>query len=478
MQSRILILVLCGLLLIGGAAATVLPPDLQFFIGPPLRTDAGRLIGPLALAMAGLLGAWGITAGMRANSRLAGQIRNLASTGASGRLEVGGACSLLPGAVNELIERAQAEIAAAQTRAKELEIQLKVATAERQHAEAIIYSISDAVLVTDPFDEIVLANDSAAKTFSFDLQAAQRAPVQRVLRDETMIQLIRDMRQSDSRSGRRIVEHKVATPVGERTFKLTLSCVAQRGNAGTGVVAVLHDVTREKEVAEMKNDFVSNVSHELRTPLASIKAYAEMLIDGEAENDKVRQEFYEVIHNEANRLGRLIDNILNISRIESGLIKMNKKPVSLMVILKEAAEVIAPQARQKNITLVEDISPAFYQTLADRDMLYESVLNLLSNAVKYTPEGGRITIQTTVDESRKKVTARISDTGVGIPAKDLPFVFDKFYRCDANNRMAKGTGLGLSLVKHIVENVHHGRIFVESQVGKGSTFGFELDLIE
>jgi two-component system phosphate regulon sensor histidine kinase PhoR len=111
-------------------------------------------------------------------------------------------------------------------------------------------------------------------------------------------------------------------------------------------------------------------------------------------------------------------------------------------------------------------------------MLYQSVLNLLSNAVKYTPEGGTITASTTVDEAKKKVIAKIADTGVGIPPKDLPFVFDKFYRAEANNRMAKGTGLGLSLVKHIIETVHHGKVVLESTVGKGSIFGFELAMAE
>src|SRR5690606_29857543 len=134
-------------------------------------------------------------------------------------------------------------------------------------------------------------------------------------------------------------------------------------DAPAGVVAVLHDMTREKEIAQMKNDFVSNVSHELRTPLASIKAYVEMLIDGEADDEKTQREFYEVIQNEANRLSRLIDNILNISRIESGLVKINKQPLSLMVVIKEALEVMAPQARTKQIKLVEQLTPAFYQTL-------------------------------------------------------------------------------------------------------------------
>jgi two-component system phosphate regulon sensor histidine kinase PhoR len=259
---------------------------------------------------------------------------------------------------------------------------------------------------------------------------------------------------------------------------VTLSCVAPRPDRPAGVVAVLHDMTKEKEVAQMKNDFVSSVSHELRTPLASIKAYVEMLIDGEATDPKTQGEFYDVIHNEANRLGRLIDNILNISRIEAGLVKTTKKPLSVVVVLKEAMEVIVPQARQKSITLVENLSPSFYQTLADRDMIYESVLNLLSNAVKYTPEGGRVSVQAEVDEARRKVRVRISDTGVGIPPKDLPCLFDKFFRSESNSRMAKGTGLGLSLVKHIIEGVHQGRVFVESELGKGSTFGFELDLTE
>jgi two-component system phosphate regulon sensor histidine kinase PhoR len=220
------------------------------------------------------------------------------------------------------------------------------------------------------------------------------------------------------------------------------------------------------------------VSHELRTPLASIKASVEMLIDGEARDSKAQREFYDVIQNEANRLGRLIDNILSIARIESGLVRVTRQPQSLTVIVKDAIEVIAPQAKQKQIALTERLTPVFYQTSADRDMLHQAVLNLLSNAVKYTPVGGSISAEVDVDEAARKVIVRIIDTGVGIPPKDLPFVFDKFYRAEANSRMASGTGLGLSLVKHIIETVHHGRMLLESQVGKGSTFGFELDLCE
>jgi len=478
---RVTLILVSGLMLLGGGfLALSLAPAAEREIGQFIRIRPDRMEAVVLFLCAGVVGLAGTFSFYMACRRLIRRLREARSEGLLRRLDSPHrALTPLVDAVNAVIESASQEISQAQLHAKELEIQLKVATAERQHAEAIIYSISDAVLVTDPFDEVVLANDCAARVFNFDLGWASRCPIEKVIHDEKMISLIKEMRQSDSRTGRRIVEHRIKSGSGgDRVYRVTLSCVAGRSNQPAGVVAVLHDMTKEKEVAEMKNDFVSNVSHELRTPLASIKAYAEMLIDGEASDDRTRSEFYEVIQNEANRLGRLIDNILNISRIESGLTKINKVPLSLMVLLKEAVEVIAPQAKQKQINLVEQISPAVYQTLADRDMLYESILNLLSNAVKYTPEGGTVTVQTVVDESRKKVAARVSDTGVGIPPKDLPFVFDKFYRSEANNRMAKGTGLGLSLVKHIIETVHHGRVFVESEVGKGSTFAFELDLVE
>jgi two-component system phosphate regulon sensor histidine kinase PhoR len=313
--------------------------------------------------------------------------------------------------------------------------------------------------------------------------------VRKLVQDAKILELIRQMRKEGGRGGRRVVEHEVNSGESKRTYKVTLSTVADKLEHGedmpanadgevAGVVAVLHDVTHEREIAQLKNDFVSNVSHELRTPLASIKAYVELLIDGEAQDEATKREFYEVIQNEANRLGRLIDNILNISKIESGLVKVDRKPQSLTVVVKDAIEVILPQAERKRITVREQLTPVFYQASADRDMLYQAVLNLLSNAVKYTPEGGEVRVETSVDEVRRKVITRITDTGVGIPPKDLPFIFDKFYRAEANSRMAPGTGLGLSLVKHIVETVHRGRLFVESQTGKGSCFGFELDLCE
>lgn len=380
--------------------------------------------------------------------------------------------------VNQMMMSIRARMNELARKVRELEIQLKVVQLERDHAESILHSISDAVLVTDPWDELVLANESAARALGFDIPEEGRPPIDQILKDPKLITLIREMRASRSSGSRKVVEHSIQNNGQERTYKITLSCLAGDRQDASGVVAVLHDITREAEIARMKNDFVSHVSHELRTPLASIRAYIEMLIDGEATDAKQQAEFYEVIQNEANRLGRLIDNILDISRIESGIVKVNKQPLSLTVVIKEAIEIITPQAIGKNITIQENIAPAIYQVLADKDMIHRAILNLMSNAVKYTPEGGRISVLTDVNEVEKRITVKISDTGVGIPPKDLPHVFDKFYRVEANNRMAKGTGLGLSLVKQIVETVHHGKVSVESVVGQGSTFSIELSLCE
>lgn len=379
-------------------------------------------------------------------------------------------------ALNDGFTAAEQTVASALTQVKELQIQLKVATGQRRQAQAIIYSINDAVLVTDSFDEMLLANEAASRTLGFDLNSIDRKPLEEVIHDTGVIQIIRDVRASRNPNERRVVEHRMRRDGKDSIFKLTLSCITEANGEPAGVVSVFHDMTRENEISRLKNEFVSSVSHELRTPLASIRAYVEMLIDGEAQDEKTRNEFYDIIQNEAIRLGRLIDNILNISRIESGLVEIKKQPLSLMVIIKEAIEVITPQAKSRNIRVEEQLEPAFYQVTGDRDMLYQSVMNLLSNAVKYTSDNGTVTVRTTVDEEAQQVTVRVIDTGVGIPAKDVPFVFDKFYRVEANKGVAKGTGLGLSLVKNMIETVHKGRMFVESEVGRGSCFGFTLQL--
>jgi len=362
-----------------------------------------------------------------------------------------------------------------QSELKDLEIRSQLAERERQHTEAILYSLRDAVVVVDGSDRVLMANGPAARLFGFDPETVRHEPLAEAVgaAHAEFVELLRQSRRSRTEATKRELQFLQ----GDRphTYETIISCVQTEGKV-SGVVAVLHDITREKEVAQMKNDFVSHVSHELKTPLASITAYSEMLADGEADDEETRKEFYGVIQSQAQRLNRLIEDILNVSRIESGLIKVNKEPASLTILIEEQMQMIRSYADEKSITVTGGRPIVYDQVYVDKDMICQVIINLLSNAVKYTPAGGRVTIGTEVDEAAGFVRVAVTDTGVGIPEDEVGRVFDKFYRVAANNKQAKGTGLGLNLVKQIVEKVHGGRVFVTSKVGVGSTFGFELPL--
>lgn len=381
-------------------------------------------------------------------------------------------------ALNLAIDTCQQQVEDARSEKRQLEIQSRIAAAEKRQTEAIIFSISDAVIVTNRFDELVLANEAAEKLLGFRVDSSTRKPIDDVIDDGTLCKLITEMRKQEGSDHRKVAEHTFSQQGRSLTFEITLSRVPGPGSESAGVVAVLHDVTREKEIAQMKTDFVSSVSHELKTPLASIKAYIEMLVDGEVSDEKQQQEFYEIISTETDRLGRLIENILGISRIEAGVVKVARTPVSLTGLVRQVIDVVAPQAKLKGIELVDHLAPVFYQVEADQDMIYQAVMNLLSNAVKYTPENGTVTVRVGVDESRGLASVEVEDTGAGIPAEDLPHIFDKFYRVKANKKMAKGTGLGLTLVRHIIETVHEGKLSVTSDEGSGSTFTMELPVLQ
>ncbi len=360
---------------------------------------------------------------------------------------------------------------------EELQMQLRLSKRREKNTEAIIYSIRDAVIVIDELGKLLMANEVAGELFGFDFRKSQYKPLRELIgsdKDEFLDFLNHTSKSKGQAAKRDIVLSKEST---QRTYDCIVSCVYDQNQQPAGAVAVLHDITREKEVSKLKDDFVSHVSHELKTPLASITACSEMLVDGEADDEKTRKEFYEVIQNQATRLNRLIEDILNTSRIESGLMKINKEPLSLTILIEEQLQMIKNYAEEKNIKVIGQKPIVFDQVYVDRDMLSQVIVNLLSNAVKYTPAGGAVRIETEVDEVAGLARVRVTDTGVGIPEDEIKHLFEKYYRVSANNKQAKGTGLGLNLVKQIIEKLHNGRVFVTSQVGKGSTFGFELPLL-
>ncbi|MBW8041093.1 MAG: PAS domain-containing protein [Planctomycetes bacterium] len=365
-----------------------------------------------------------------------------------------------------------------QKQVNDLQIQIQLTQRQKGHIEAIIYSIHDAVVVIDEFDRLLMANEAAGSLFNFNFSTSQHKYIGELIGQSKseFADFLQQSRQNKAQPTRKEIEF---SENGEpKTFDCIVSCIYDQDRQICGAVAVLHDVTREKEIQQTKNDFVNHVSHELKTPLASIMAYSEMLADGEAKDSQTQQEFYSVIQSQAKRLNGLIEDILNISRIESGLIKVDKEPVSLTILIEEQLKMIKSYAREKGVSL-QDIGKSrvvFDQVFADKSMISQVIVNLLSNAVKYTPSGGSIKIETEVDETADIARLSVIDTGVGIPENEIEHVFDKFYRVSANEKQAKGTGLGLNLVKQIIEKVHDGRVFVSSKTGLGSTFGFELPL--
>jgi len=257
---------------------------------------------------------------------------------------------------------------------------------------------------------------------------------------------------------------------GGRFFSVRLVPINDSGDFK--MLLFLQDITEEKRVETIKKDFVANVSHELRTPLASIKGYSETLLDGGMDDETTLKEFLRVIDRHATRMARLIDDLLILSRLESHQMTIVSAPLDIRDLVLTTAKGFEKPALDKSIAMATDIPEGLPNVLGDRDRLEQVVVNLLDNAIKYTPAGGTVGVGAT--RSGEWVRVEIRDTGIGIPADDIPRIFERFYRVDkARSRELGGTGLGLAIVKHIMQG-HNGRLQVESTPGKGSVFSFSV----
>ena len=370
------------------------------------------------------------------------------------------------------------------------QIRWRRAAAESDQIKWIFSELADPILAIDNYDELLLANHTAENLLQIDANGAES----RLLSELVQCQKLVDLLTSTSRRktcGNRTDEIEITDEQGQsHWYRVTAtkllgsdetdnqehdlqegnpSGAAVAGASGSGgAVAVLRDIGDQKALQRRNAEFVSAVSHEMKTPLAGIKAYVEMLVDGDAEDEETQEEFLDVINSQADRLQRLIDNMLNLARIEAGVVNVSKQTQSLNELLEEALHVVQPAAEAKQIELLGDLSPMYLGVLADRDMLLQAAINLLSNAIKYTADGGRVALRSRMVDNQARF--EVQDTGVGLSEEDAQRVFEKFYRVKKDKTMASGTGLGLPLAKHIVEDVHGGQLTVKSTLGEGSTF--------
>jgi two-component system, OmpR family, phosphate regulon sensor histidine kinase PhoR len=359
-----------------------------------------------------------------------------------------------------------------------LEIRLRRNAARQKQLETILVNLPEPVLAINAFDELVLANSSAEKLFEIEEKTATGKPLARLLKCERLVDLLIETRRRKAPAQRTAEAELVDGAGNSRWFAMVARSLAldDRGGAfskpSPGAFAVLRDISELKTGQKRYAEFVSAVSHEMKSPLSGIKAYVELLADCDPADSTTREDFLNVIDSQANRLQRLIDNLLNIARIEAGVVEVSKKSISLNELLGEALDIVRPSAEAKHIRLAAEFSPMYLAVLADRDMLTQAAINLLSNAIKYTPEGGAVALRSRMIDD--EIAFEVNDTGVGLSEEDKVKVFEKFYRVKKDRGMAQGTGLGLPLAKHIVEDVHGGRIAVESTPGAGSVFTVSL----
>ncbi|MGE8206968.1 two-component system histidine kinase PnpS [Heyndrickxia sp. NPDC080065] len=238
-----------------------------------------------------------------------------------------------------------------------------------------------------------------------------------------------------------------------------------------GIITVLHDITEIRRLEKMRSEFVANVSHELKTPVTSLKGFAETLLDGAMNDPELTKSFLTIIHDESERLHRLISDILHLSKIEQHQLPFHPEPLNVIEVIYETVDTIQEQINKKQLHIHLPENKAIFIE-AERDRLQQIILNLVANAVTYTPEKGSIEIN--IVEKEEEIDLIVKDTGIGISKQDLPRIFERFYRIDkARSRNSGGTGLGLAIVKHLVES-HYGSIKVESVEGKGTQFTITL----
>ncbi len=375
--------------------------------------------------------------------------------------------------IHEFASKCAQQIDASEQLRASAEIRSRRARSERDQLSVILGGLPDPVLAVNHYDELVLANFSATRLFSIEDPDAENLPLADAVACEELIELIMDVRKRRTPVQRSIEFQWSHDESPMRWYRATcrnlhVSAEQEGNHTSTGAVVVLSDITGQKAVQKRNAEFVSAVSHEMKTPLSGIKAYVELLADGDAEDEETREEFLGVINSQADRLQRLIDNLLNLARIEAGVVNVDKQQCSLNEILEEAREILRPAADQADLELTSELSPMYLGIVADRDLVLQTAINLISNAIKYTAAGGCVTLRSRLVAN--EVCFEVQDTGVGLSPEDSDRVFEKFYRVPKDHHMASGTGLGLPLAKYIVEDVHGGRLEVHSVPDEGSTF--------
>jgi two-component system phosphate regulon sensor histidine kinase PhoR len=355
--------------------------------------------------------------------------------------------------------------------AARLEQSIATLTGERNRSAAILRSMVEGVAVIAPDGRVLFLNEAFCTALGVPAlpAAGESAPrLIEVIRNPELVSVVQRALAGEASAQ---TEVNVGAAGAQRHFAAIAAPVrhaAEESTLAAGAVLVLHEITELRRLERVRRDFVANVSHEFKTPLTAIQGFTETLLGGAIHDQANRARFLEIIRDHATRLARLTDDLLKLSSIEAGKLDFDFRPVNVGDLIESCVETTRLRADQKRLTLIVDYPDDLPAVRGDARRLAELLQNLLDNAVQYTPEGGRITVRAAPDGRWVRVS--VTDTGIGIPADQRQRIFERFYRVDsARSREVGGTGLGLAIARHLAE-AHGGRIEVQSEVGRGSTF--------
>ncbi len=364
------------------------------------------------------------------------------------------------------------------TMADSLQRQMNRISEDESRLKNVLDNMNSGVVMIDRNDTIVLLNRAAEEMLGAPAAELLGRGFGALKQHAELTELIGEC----MKERRYIREELMFYYPEERIVEIHLAPLANAGGESAGIVIVLHDITAIRRLERVRSEFVANVSHELKTPISAVKGFAETLLAGAMNDPETAESFLRIILDESDRLDRLIGDILELSKIESKRVQLRFSPIHMSSFVSKTIDMLRAESAKKGIALQMDVAEDMYVE-ADEDRLRQILLNLLSNGINYTPDGGTVKVSAEPirepgQEDYDKVRIIVSDTGIGIPKKDLPRIFERFYRVDkARSRSSGGTGLGLSIVKHLVE-LHKGSIRVESEAGAGSKFIIELPVIQ
>lgn len=354
--------------------------------------------------------------------------------------------------------------------AKQLKYNISALRQEKEQLSNILVGMADGVIKFSVDKTIILSNPPAEEflhNWFFSPENTEKVLIPTALND-----LLND------------TLDKKESQVGEITFSdrtyVAILTLLYTGEHVRSIVAVIRDMTEEKQLEKMKSDFVNNVSHELRTPISMLQGYSEAIIDGVAQSDEEVREFAQIIYDESLRIGRLVNDMLDLARMEAGFNQMDNQKLPLAPLLRKVIANFDVLAKENFVELGLELETPDLEYSYDPDRMEQVLINLIMNAIRHTgKEGyaGKVILKQTIDETRNNLVITVSDNGSGIAEEDIPYLFERFYKVDKARKRGKavGTGISLAIVKNIVE-AHNGKISVESVLGKGSDFIITLPL--